>query len=302
MQQITPHDSITQNCIVPCIVIFIPSSIYVLYNTRKMGVTWDYNGKPNQEAVFNNGVSYLMVVGLYVLWIGLNAVDIDEYYDGRFVPIDTGVRAWFTCIGGLGIVVPSLIALEYAFERGSEVSGNGLNGDSLAALTKDFTWFNIEPVARLFETSFFYIAGWVVLAFSAFLPFNNFTLQMLFTSLLALCVGPIYGMMVLPTYWAGNMTDHGKYMYVYGLFMFAFAAVVGLRGGAALVMSIMSGLFIFLGQFLDFTEQKRGQAWLQDRKVNPSWSLFGMGHPIFVLGWILLCHGMSYSPDPDLVY
>jgi hypothetical protein len=260
-----------------------------------MGVTWDYNGKPNQEAVFNNGVWYLLIVGLYVLWVGLNAVNIEDY-GGAYLPIATGVRAWFTFIAGLGIIVPSFIALEYAFERGSEVSGDGLNGDTFAALSKEFTLFDVEPAARWLETPYFYVAGWVLLSFSAFLPFNTFSLQILFTGLLALCIGPIYGLMVLPTYWAGNMTDHPKFMYIYCLLMICLAAVVGLQGGAALVMSILSVLFILIGQYLDFSEQKRGKSWLQDRKVNPNWSLFGIGHPLFVLGWVLLCHGMSYSP------
>eukprot|EP00980_Cylindrotheca_fusiformis_P008296 scaffold1736_cov127-Cylindrotheca_fusiformis.AAC.110 len=265
-----------------------------------MGVVWDYNGKANREAVFNNGVWLLMIVGLYLLWIGLNAIDISEYAGGAFVPIETDVRAWFAFVGGLGIVVPSQIAMEYAFERGSEVSGYGLNGDSIGALSNKFRLFNIEPLARSFETPLFYIVGWAVLSFSAFLPFSDYTLQMLLTFILALFIGPVYSLLVLPAYWAGNMTDHTKYMYIYCILMAALAAVLGLQGGLYLAVSIVGVILILLGQYLDFGEQKRGRSWLVGRKVNQNWSLFGIGNPIFVVGWILLCHAIAHFPDPDL--
>jgi hypothetical protein len=258
-----------------------------------MGISWDYIAQPNQDIVFNNGSFFMLIFGLYMLWIGFNAVRIQDH-DGAYLPINTGVRAWFTFIAGMGIIVPSFIALEYAFERGSTPVGlYGLNGDTFAHLSKSVTFYDLESAFRVLETPSIFIFGWVMLGFSAFMPFKDFELRQLYVFFLGVTIGPIYALLVLPAYWNGNREDYMKFMYAYCILMISLAIAIGLNGGASLIMSVVSVILILLGQYLDFSEQKRGKAWLEDRKVNENLSIFGIGNPLFIVGWILLCHGLS---------
>ena len=111
----------------------------------------------------------MLIFGLYLLWIGLNAVELNG--NGFYIPIYTGPKAWFTFIAGLGIIVPSIIALDYAFEGGSEPLDFSLNGNTIIEATKQVTIFgkeyNFAPAARSLETPYVLLFGWLLLGFSA---------------------------------------------------------------------------------------------------------------------------------------
>ena len=122
------------------------------------------------------------------------------------------------------------------------------------------------------------------------MPFDGFKVQQLFVFLLSLVVGPVYAFLVLPTYWNANLEDHKKYAIVYCIVMALLGTVVGLRSVWSFVMSIIGVAMILYGQYLDFAEKKRGKHWLEGREENKTLSVFGIGNPMFVLGWIFLCH------------
>ena len=152
---------------------------------------------------------------------------------------------------------------------------------------------NVEPLARTLETPFISILGWMVLAFTMYLPFDVFNLKIFFSSLLAATAGLFYNLMVLPTYWTGNLQDHNKFVYVYSAMMISMGIVLGLNSVPTAIMSVMGTILILLGQFLDLLEQKKGRFWLQERIDNPTLSLFGVGQPLLVFGWILLCQAVA---------
>lgn len=274
------------------LVIFLSASNYTLRKARKMGSTWDYNGEPNKDIVFHHGSFYLLIFGLYLLWIGLNAVELNG--NGLYIPVYTGPKAWFTFIAGLGIIVPSMIALDYAFEGGSEALDFSLSGNTITEATKQVTIFgkeyNFAPAAQFLETPYVLLFGWFLLGFSAFMPYDGFKFQQLFVFLLSLVTGSIYSFLVLPTYWNANLEDHKKYAIVYCIVMILLGAVVGLRSIWSFVMSITGVAMILYGQYLDFAETKRGKHWLEGREENKTLNVFGIGNPLFVLGWIFLCH------------
>ncbi|CAJ1942446.1 unnamed protein product [Cylindrotheca closterium] len=273
--------------------IFIPLSFYVLHQTRKMGAVWDATARPNKDCSFNNGFFYFLVIGVYCLWVGFNAVDIPNGTLMAYMPLETGLRGWFAAIAGLGLIVPASIAMEYAFEKDSEVTGDGLSGDVITKLMSGISAVNTEPFARVLETPFIAILGWMVLAFTLYLPFQVFNLEIFFSSILAASAGLFYNLMVLPTYWTGNLQDHNKFVYVYSVFMIAFAIVLGLNSVPTMVMSVLGTVMILLGQFLDLLEQKKGRFWLQERIDNPTLSLFGIGQPLLVFGWVLVCQAVA---------
>jgi len=274
--------------------IFVPLSFYVLHKTRKMGAVWDETARANKDCSFNNGFFYFLVVGLYCLWVGFNAVYIEDgYQGGAYMPIETGLRGWFAAIAGMGLIVPAGIFMEYAFEKDSEVTGDGLSGDAITKLMSGISFIDMEPLARVLETPFVAILGWMMLAFTLYLPFEVFNLKIFFASILGASAGLFYNLMVLPTYWTGNLQDHNKFVYVYSFFMMAFAIVLGLNSVPTMVMSVLGAVMILLGQFLDLLEQKKGRFWLQERIDNPTLSLFGIGQPLLVFGWILVCHAVA---------
>lgn len=257
-----------------------------------MGSVWDDIARPNKECSFNNGVMYLLVIGFYCLWVGLNAVEVQRGYAPAYMPLSSGVRGWFAVLAGLGLVLPANIALEYAFEKDSEVTGDGLSGDVMTKLLSEAP-INVEPLARTLETPFISISGWMVLAFTMYLPFDVFNLKIFFSSLLAATAGLFYNLMVLPTYWTGNLQDHNKFVFVYSAMMISMGIVLGLNSVPTAIMSVMGTILILLGQFLDLLEQKKGRFWLQERIDNPTLSLFGVGQPLLVFGWILLCQAVA---------
>lgn len=274
--------------------IFIPLSFYVLHQTRKMGSVWDETARPNKDCSFNNGFMYLQVIGFYCLWVGFNAVSVDADVGIAYMPLETGARGWFAAIAGMGLIVPAGIAMEYAFEKDSEVTGgDGLSGDAITKLMSGISFVDTEPFARVLESPFVAILGWMMLAFTIYLPFDVFNLKVFFASLLGASAGLFYNLMVLPTYWTGNLQDHNKFVYVYSFFVMAFAIVLGLNSVPTMIMSVMGAVMILLGQFLDLLEQKKGRFWLQERIDNPTLSLFGVGQPLIIFGWILVCQAVA---------
>lgn len=271
-----------------------------------MGITWDYTGKPNDDIVFNHGSFYFQIVGLYMLWVGMNTTKLAG--GETSIPIYTGARAWFIFISGLGIIVPSMIALDYAFECGSkpmrlEIKGNPipgfsqLSGKAIQEAAKEIQVFNkkvdLSAVAGALETPYVLLFGWFLLAFSCFVQFfAGFKVLNLLIFVASLVAGIVYALL-LPAYWNANQVDFKKLLIAYSVAMIALAIVGGVKGGWSFAFSMISVALILYGQYTDFQEKKRGKYWMQSQEENKNLSVFGMGNSMFVLGWILLCQVLS---------
>ena len=79
-------------------------------------------------------------------------------------------------------------------------------------------------------------------------------------------------------------------------FVFLFTTV-GVGGEGALIASMTGVILILLGQHIDMLEKKRGKTWLSEGEVNPHEVAFGYAHPVYVMGWLLLCMAMAIPMD-----
>jgi hypothetical protein len=272
-----------------------------------MGISWELEGKPASAVYSQNLGALTLLFGFFLLWVGTNAtaVDADAEVDNASVPIYVNYRAWLVFVSALVIIVPSTAALDFAFEQGSKPIAYGektgifkLDGSTFARLSQSIIWFSAEPVAVLLETPWLLITGWMIFGLCAFMPFGDgFTIQKFITCIIGFIIGTVYTCRVLPAYWNGDLAEYRKWTYVYYAFMIFLFTTIGVDGQGPLVASMTGVFLIILGQHLDMMEKKRGKYWIQQGESNPHEVAFGYGHPVYVLGWILLCMAMSIPMD-----
>jgi hypothetical protein len=199
-----------------------------------------------------------------------------------------------TFVAAFVIIIPSLLALDLAFDEGSEPVGYSLDGRTFVEASKKVTVVTLEPFARVLETPIFFMTGWVLLGLCSFMPFGGgFTWQKLFTCILPIVIGAVYAVLVLPAFWNADLPKFKRWRNVYYVLMVLLFTSVGVHGGAPLIMSMFGVFFVLLGQHFDMLERKRGAWWLQEREINPNPTAFGIGQPIYLIGWILLCLSIS---------
>jgi hypothetical protein len=259
-----------------------------------MGVSWEIEGKPSYDICVQSLGALTLLFGFFLLWVGTNALLMADFVSA-YIPIYLNYRAWLVFVAGLIIIVPSLLALDLAFDEGSEPVEYWLNGQVFGEAFKKFTMVTLEPFAKALETPFFFMTGWLLLGLCSFMPFGGgFSVQKLFACLLPIAIGPVYGLKVVPAYWNADAVEYRKWTYVYYALMVCFFTSIGAHGEAPLIMSMLGAIFIVIGQHVEMIERKRGNWWLQERSVNPDpISAFGFGHPTYLVGWIMLCLGMS---------
>lgn len=258
-----------------------------------MGVTWELEGRPYTDVPVQSLGALTMIYGLFLVWVGTNAQEMADIQH-RYIPIYLNYRACLVFVAGLGIIVPSLVALDVAFEKGSTPVGYGLDGRNFKEASKAITFLALEPIAGSLETSWPFIAGWCLFGLTAFMPFGNgFTVQKLFVLLISFMVGPVYGLKVLPAYWTSEPEEYRKWTYIYYSLMVFLCTSIGIDGETTLIMAMIGAVLILFGQHLDMLEKKRGKVWVEHRQVNPKSVVFGYGHPIYIFGWILVCLAMA---------
>ena len=85
--------------------ITIIASMKVLWKNRKMGDTWEQEGKPNPNPVVYNLGGPLFVFGLFLFWIGMAATnqDIDATVTGS-IPLYLNFKTFCAFFAGCGMV------------------------------------------------------------------------------------------------------------------------------------------------------------------------------------------------------
>jgi hypothetical protein len=258
-----------------------------------MGVTWDGEGKPNPDITIHSLGFLMLLFSIFLLWVGTNAVLMADF-NAKYIPIYLNYRAWLVFVAGLVIIVPSLLSLDLAFDEGSEALGYCLDGRTFVLASRQSTLLTLEPFARAVETPFFFLSGWVLLGLCCFMPFGGgFTFQKLFSCLFAIGIGAVHALLLLPAYWKADVEAFKKWTYAYYGAMGLLATSIGAHGEAPLILGMFGAIFILIGQHFDMFERKRGSWWLDKQSVNPGTTVFVVGQPIYVTGWILLCLAMA---------
>lgn len=289
--------------------LFIFASPAVYMTSRKMGFSWFFEGKPriNSNILVQNIGPLLLLFGVFLLWVGTNAIFMADL-NLSYVPFwTTNIRGWFVFIAGLFFIVPGQLAMDLAFDQGSLPVTPGfrdsyvykLNGNTFAALARDnITRFDIVWLARLLETPLLGSIGWFLMGLSSFMPFDeiDLTVQKFFTMFICFAIPFIQYGLLTPALWRSDAEAYKKWQYVYYCLMVALVITIGLSHGIALLFSLFGVGLILGGQRKDMhDERKHGTLWLTGSPPtsNPNPQVYGIGQPLYILGWIMFCTAMS---------
>ena len=262
----------------PIGMISIITSMKILWKNRKMGDTWEQEGKPNPNPVVYNLGGPLFVTGWFFFWIGMASTDQVNGLSG--LPIYFTIRSALAFMSGCGMV-PIVMMLDYAHDEGAEYVGFGTDGRY---------W------GRFLETPIPFIIAWTGLGISALLPFNfenTTTRQWL---ILANCIlqGIDAGVLIQTALYEGDMARKNKWSLPFVILFLALAINVGIHGGVALALGLAGAILIIAGQKTVFGDRKRGDYFMQNNgKNNPNPIVYSFGEPLFMTGWILMAWAVS---------
>ena len=256
--------------------ITIISSMKVLWKNRKMGDTWEQEGKPNPNPVVYNLGGPMFVTGWFLFWIGMAATD--QAIAG--LPIYLTTRAGLAFMCGCGMV-PIVMMLDYAHDEGGEYVGFGTDGRY---------W------GRFLETPIPFILAWTGFGVSSLLPYDFDTTTTRQWIILVNCIlqGIDAGVLIQTALYEGDMARKNKWSLPFVIMFISLAINIGLHGGIPLVLGLSGAILIIAGQKTVFGDRKRGDYFMQnDGKPNPNPIVYSFGEPLFMTGWILISWGMS---------
>eukprot|EP00978_Attheya_sp_CCMP212_P047078 scaffold421215_cov61-Attheya_sp.AAC.1 len=108
--------------------VYIIASMKILWKFRKMGDTWEQEGKPNLNPVVYNMGGPLFVFGWFLFWVGMTAqATTDGTIISVGIPIYLNVQSAVAFLSGCGMV-PVVICLDYAHDEGAKFLGFGTDG------------------------------------------------------------------------------------------------------------------------------------------------------------------------------
>ena len=262
----------------PVGMISIITSMKILWKNRKMGDTWEQEGKPNPNPVVYNLGGPLFVFGWFLFWIGMAATDQGEGSSG--LPIYVTARAAVAFLSGCGMV-PIVMMLDYAHDEGAEYVGFGTDG---------------RFFGRFAETPIPFILAWTGLGLASLMPFDIDSATTRQWIILANCVlqGIDAGVLIQSALYEGDMYRKNKWSIPFVLLFIALAINVGLYGGVALALALPGAMLIIAGQKIVFGDRKRGDYFMQNNmKTNPNPIVYSFGEPVFMTGWIMMAWALS---------
>ena len=249
--------------------LFMIASYPIIQRSRRMGIRWDAKGKPKStsEVIVQNIGTPLLFWGTMLFWVGTNAVRMADLND-TYLPIWTSVsRSWCVFIAGMLLILPAHMALDYAFDQGSQpvvvsetlISIYKLDGSSFTKLLADVKWVPESFVATVLESPIWLSLGWTLMALTCFLPFgvNELTVQQFCSMAICAAMAPVYGVFVLPALWQADFAGFTKWTFGYYGLMVLWATSIGIGGGIALLLSIVGVFFVLVGHRWDLYEDGR---------------------------------------------
>jgi hypothetical protein len=303
---------VSYTCALSSLVLFMLASYPIFQQVRRMGITWDMEGKPKSrsQVYVQNLATPLLVLGVFLFWIGTNVVlmaDLNQTY----LPIWTTVsRSWCVFLAGMLFILPAHMALDFAFDQGSQpvlvqerLNLYKLDGSTFTSLLSNVRWIPEALVATILESPIWLALGWILMAMTCFLPFGftGLTIQQLCAMAICIAMVPVYGIFVLSALWKGDTVRFTRWSFGYYGLMVLWATSIGINGGIALLLSVFGVIFVVVGHRWDLYERKRGIPWLVTNVGLASIDMtrekipraYGIGQPLGIIGWILLCLAMS---------
>jgi hypothetical protein len=254
----------------------IIASMKILWKYRKMGDTWEQEGKPNPNPVVYNIGGPLFVFGWFLFWVGVAS----STEDCTGIPLYFTARSALAFLTGSGMV-PVVMLVDYAHDEGAEWLGFGTDG-------RFFGRFWESPIPFVLSWTGFGFASWFPLP----LPRDITPLQWI---ILANCVaqGIVAGLLIQTALYKGDLAGKTRWSIPFVLLFLALAAELGHTGGLRLALSLPGALFIIAGQKTVFGDRKRGDYWMETGNVNPNPIVYSYGEPLFMTGWLMMSLVMS---------
>mmetsp|Transcript_471 Transcript_471/g.878 ORF Transcript_471/g.878 Transcript_471/m.878 type:complete len:584 (+) Transcript_471:32-1783(+) len=297
-------------------VMLLVGSYPILQHSCRMGRRWDLKGKPksNDEIFVHTMGTPLLFWGVALFWIGTNSVQMADL-NFTYLPLFTNVsRSWVVFVAGMLMIVPAQLALDLAFDQGSELvavsesySIYKLDGSTVKNIVASVEWLPSGYIGTALESPIWWSLGWILMALCCFLPFGvtSLTIQQFCAMSICVAMAPLYACFVVPAFWKNDLTAFPKCCFVYCAVMISWAVAIGINGGIALILSFMGVFLVLAGQRFTLFERKRGIPRPHLPMIessphidglhtpNPSPQVYGIGHPLYAIGWFLLCLSMS---------
>jgi hypothetical protein len=257
------------------------ASMKLLWKYRKMGDTWEQNGKPNPKPIVYNMGGPLFVIGWFLFWLSMSG-SAEGAMDGG-LPIYFNARTALAFFAGCGMV-PIVMMLDYAHDEGGKYVGLGTSG---------------AHFGRFFEGIIPFFTMWTLFGVASFLTLDNVfsapdTRHFL---LLATCMlqAIVAGGLIQTALYKGKMKWKNRFSMIFVLLFLALAINIGYEGGLPLYLALAGAVCVVAGQKTVFGDRKRGDHWMKTKKVNPNPIVYSLGEPLFMTGWILLSLAMSQA-------
>ncbi len=258
----------------------IVASMKILWQHRKMGDSWEQQGRPNPNPVVYNLGGPLFVFGWFLFWVGMAATTEGTLDSG--LPIYFNARTALAFFAGCGMV-PVVMMVDYAHDEDGKYVGFGTDG---------------AHFGRLMESPVPFVTMWTLFGAASFLALDGsvVTTDMRRWLLLANCLvqAVVAGVFIQTALYKGNMALKNRLSILFVLLFLALAANIGFGGGLPLYLALPGALLVIAGQKTVFGNRKRGDHWMVHQEVNPNPIVYSAGEPLFMTGWILLALAMSH--------
>jgi hypothetical protein len=270
-----------------------------MWRTRKMGRSFELEGRPSQSAVVYSFGGPLLVFGWFWFWMGLNAVS--ALPDAWYLPVYLTTRTVLAFVGAI-LVVVSLWMAGFALDESEEGTANGLSEDSYGLGVAPGIFFG-----KVSEIIIPVTIAWIVFGIAAFLPyFAGFWPILLFLAFIAqgVILSFVHQKAVRSGVPSGRpecLTKWNRFSYLgfAVLVLLMFASGTLFLTWLSMVRAIVAVLGVLLfcgGQHLIQHDRKRGWHWMETSQVNPNPVMYSHGIPIFSLGVTLLAYAMTILP------
>ena len=257
----------------------IIASMKILWKFRKMGDSWEQEGRPNPNPVVYNVGGPLFVFGWFLFWVGMAATSNGTAESG--LPIFFNLRTALAFFAGCGMV-PVVMFVDYAHDEGGRFVGFGTDG---------------AHFGRFLESPIPFLSMWTLFGAASLLQLDGSlaAADARPSIILATCMaqGFLAGVLIQTALYKGNMALKNRFSVFFVLLFLALAVNLGFKGGLALFLALPGALLVIAGQKTVFGDRKRGDHWMITKKVNPNPIVYSVGEPLFMTGWILLALAMA---------
>lgn len=254
-------------------------SMKLLWKYRKMGDSWEQEGRPNPNPIVYNMGGPLFILGWFLFWIAMSSTTGEGLDSG--LPIYFNLRTALAFFAGVGMV-PVVMMIDYAHDEGGKYVGLGTDG---------------AHFGRLMEGPIPFLTMWTLFGLASFLAIDNalVTPDTRRWLLLANCVlqAIVAGGFIQTALYKGNMVLKTRLSMIFVLLFLTLALNIGFDGGLARYLALAGAVLVVAGQKTVFQDRKRGDYWMIHKTVNPNPIVYSVGEPLFMTGWILLSLAMS---------